>query len=105
MIFQLWLDRPAPEIGEAREAASCIVKDVMRASDIINRIGSLFKKGPQQHESVDINQLILEMIELLRGEEALAERGHPEVGDRVLQRRSARTTRRRPCRRHRDQRC
>ena len=65
---ELWLDREAPEIGEAREAASYVVKDVMRASDIINRIGSLFKKGPQQRESVDINQLIREMIELLRGE-------------------------------------
>lgn len=65
---ELWLDREHPEIAEAREAASYVVKDVMRASDIINRIGSLFKKGPPQRESVDINQLIREMIELLRGE-------------------------------------
>lgn len=53
-----WLDRADPEIGEACEAASRAVKDVTRAADIINRIGSLFKKGPPQRESVDINQLI-----------------------------------------------
>jgi len=64
----LWLDRLDPDIGKACEAASRTVLDVMRASDIINRIGSLFKKGPPQRESVDINQLIREMIELLRGE-------------------------------------
>jgi signal transduction histidine kinase len=64
----LWLDRLDPDIGKACEAASRTVLDVMRASDIINRIGSLFKKGPPQRESVDINQIIREMIELLRGE-------------------------------------
>lgn len=63
-----WLDRSNPEIGEACEAASRAVKDVTRAADIINRIGSLFKKGQPQHESVDINELVREMIELLRGE-------------------------------------
>jgi signal transduction histidine kinase len=63
-----WLDRPDPEIRKASESASRTVKDVLRASDIINRISSLFKKGPPQRESVDINQLIREMIELLRGE-------------------------------------
>jgi signal transduction histidine kinase len=63
-----WLDRTDPEIGEASEAASRLVKDVTRAADIIDRIGSLFKKGPPQRESVDINQTIREMIELLRGE-------------------------------------
>ena len=64
----LWLDRADPEIEEAREAASRMAKDVMRASDIINRIGSLFKKGAPQRERVDVNQLIREMVELLRGE-------------------------------------
>lgn len=63
-----WLDRAEPEIGEACEAASRTVKDATRAADIINRIGSLFKKGAPQRESVDINQLIREMMELLRSE-------------------------------------
>jgi PAS domain S-box-containing protein len=63
-----WLHRDEPDLAEASEAASRIVKDVTRAADIINRISSLFKKGPLQHELVDVNVLIGEMIALLRSE-------------------------------------
>ena len=55
-------------MAEAREAASRIVKDVTRAADIIGRISSLFKKGALQRELVDVNELIREMIVLLRSE-------------------------------------
>jgi C4-dicarboxylate-specific signal transduction histidine kinase len=40
----------------------------MRAADIINSIGVLFKKGARQRECVDVNELIREMIVLLRSE-------------------------------------
>jgi PAS domain S-box-containing protein len=63
-----WLDREDPDLAEAREAASRIIKDVTRASDIINRIGILFKKGTPQHELLDVNEVIQEMIALLHGE-------------------------------------
>jgi signal transduction histidine kinase len=63
-----WLGRDEPELGEAREAAARVVKDVVRASDIISRIGLLFKKGASQRELLDINEIIQEMIVLLRNE-------------------------------------
>jgi signal transduction histidine kinase len=63
-----WLRRDEPDLAEASEAASRVVKDVTRAADIINRISSLFKKGALQHELVDVNVLIGEMIVLLRSE-------------------------------------
>jgi signal transduction histidine kinase/PAS domain-containing protein len=63
-----WLHRDEPELAEASEAALRAVKDVTRAADIISRISSLFKKGALQHEPVDVNVLIKEMIVLLRGE-------------------------------------
>ncbi|HEY0492490.1 MAG TPA: PAS domain S-box protein, partial [Candidatus Dormibacteraeota bacterium] len=63
-----WLARPQPDVEEAREAASRIVKDGTRAADIISRIRLLFKKGVPQRESVDVNEVIQEMIVLLRGE-------------------------------------
>ena len=63
-----WLGRDEPELGEAREAAARVVKDVMRASDIISRIGLLFKKGASQRELLDVNEIIQEMIVLLRDE-------------------------------------
>src|SRR5712664_1296922 len=64
----LWLGRDDPDLAEAREAASRIVKDVTRAADIISRISLLFKKGGLQREPVDVNELIREMIVLLRSE-------------------------------------
>jgi signal transduction histidine kinase len=63
-----WLGRDEPDVAEACEASLRLVKDVTRAADIIGRISSLFKKGALQRESVDVNELIREMIVLLRSE-------------------------------------
>lgn len=63
-----WLARERPEVSEAREAALRLVKDVTRANDIIGRIGSLFKKDVPLRELIDINELIREMIGLMRSE-------------------------------------
>ena len=63
-----WLGRDEPDVAEASEAASRIVRDVTRAADIISRISLLFKKGALQRELVDVNEVIREMIVLLRSE-------------------------------------
>jgi len=63
-----WLARDQPDMTEAREAVSRCIKDVTRASDIIKRIGSLFKKEVLRRELVDVNEIIQEMINLLRSE-------------------------------------
>jgi C4-dicarboxylate-specific signal transduction histidine kinase len=63
-----WLGRDEPDVAEASEAASRLVKDVTRAADIIGRISSLFKKDSPQRELVDVNELVREMIVLLRSE-------------------------------------
>jgi PAS domain S-box-containing protein len=65
-----WLGRDRPDIEEAREAASRMIKDAARASEIISRIRALFKKGESQREWVDVNEVIGEMISLMRGEAA-----------------------------------
>src|SRR6266404_4979558 len=63
-----WLGRDEPDVAEACEAASRLVKDVTRAADIIGRINALFKKGVLHRELVDVNELIREMIVLLSSE-------------------------------------
>lgn len=63
-----WLTRDDPNLEEAREAAMRIVKDGTRAAEIISRIRLLFKKGASQRELVNVNDIIREMIVLLRGE-------------------------------------
>jgi signal transduction histidine kinase len=64
----LWLRREQPDMEEAREAASRMIKDATRAAETINSISSLFKKGAPQRELVDVGELIQEMIVLLRSE-------------------------------------
>jgi signal transduction histidine kinase len=63
-----WLTRDHPDVEEARTAAARIVKDAMRAGEIINRIRLLFTKGTQQWELIDVEELIRGMIVLLRDE-------------------------------------
>jgi len=63
-----WLRRDEPDVTEACEAASRMVTDVTRAADIISRISLLFKKDAMQRALVDVNELIREMIVLLRSE-------------------------------------
>jgi len=65
-----WLAGGNPNLEEARAAAMRIAKDGTRAAEIINRIRLLFKKGTPQRELVDINEVIREMIVLLRSEAA-----------------------------------
>ncbi len=63
-----WIGRDQPDLAEAREAAARIIKDVTRAADTISSISLLFKKGALQRGLVDVNELIREMIVLLRSE-------------------------------------
>ncbi|MDT5157979.1 MAG: hypothetical protein QOH51_2336 [Acidobacteriota bacterium] len=63
-----WLAGDSPNIQEARDAAIRSAKDGKRAADIISRIRLLFKKGTPQREPVDINEVIGEIIVLLRSE-------------------------------------
>ena len=63
-----WLNREPPDVEEAREAASRVVKDAARAAEIISRTRLLFKKGTPQWELVDLNEIIREMAALMRSE-------------------------------------
>jgi signal transduction histidine kinase len=61
-----WLSRDQPDLEEARAAASRVVKDVRRTEGIISRIRLLFKKGAEQREWIGVDEVIREMIVLLR---------------------------------------
>ncbi len=63
-----WLTGDHPNLEEARTSALSIVKDAKRAAEIVSRIRQLFQKSPPQRESVDVNEIIREMIALLRSE-------------------------------------
>jgi signal transduction histidine kinase len=64
-----WLTRDQPNVEAAREATLRAMKDSTRASEIINRLRSFYKKdAPPERESVDVNELIGELLVLLRSE-------------------------------------
>lgn len=62
------LKRDVPDLEQASEAATRVVQAVTRAGDVISKISSLFKKGDLQRELLDVNELVREMIVLLRNE-------------------------------------
>ena len=87
-----WLTREAPDLDEARQAAQRTVKDASRAADIIARIHRLFRRSGPDRECVNVNELVLDIVMLLRGEAlrygvaigtALAADLPPVTGDRV----------------------
>ena len=62
------IDRKQADVSEAREAALAMVKDARRAADIIDRVRSLYRRGSAHLEAVDVNEIIHEMIDMLRDE-------------------------------------
>ena len=87
-----WLDTRPPNVDETRQALARIVSETMRASDIICRIRNFIKKTPPRKDTLDINEVVREVIELTRGEaikygiavQAVFGEGLPFIrGDRV----------------------
>lgn len=63
-----WLAAQPPDVVEARQYLGLVVTDGRRASEVIDRIRELVKNGPPRADRVDINEAILEVIALTRGE-------------------------------------
>jgi C4-dicarboxylate-specific signal transduction histidine kinase len=63
-----WLKRDYPDLEEASEALSRVVKDVTRVAELITGLRTLFKQGSPRRESIDVNDAVREMIVLLGGE-------------------------------------
>jgi PAS domain S-box-containing protein len=87
-----FLSRRSPELGKVREMLEAIVEAGHRTADVVDRIRALIKKTPTRNERLELNEAILEVIELIRGEAIrsgtsvradLAEDSPPIEGDRV----------------------
>jgi signal transduction histidine kinase/FixJ family two-component response regulator len=62
------LSSEPPDVGETREALDRIVKAGNRASDVISRLRALSKNAPPLKDSVVINEAVLDVLALTRGE-------------------------------------
>ena len=63
-----WLERDPPDLAQARQRTERIIEAGTLASEIIDRLRSLYKKEPPKREPLTINEVIGEMVALLRGE-------------------------------------
>ena len=61
-----FLERSPPDLGEVKEALSCIVRDADRAKDIVGRMRDHIKKAPPRREAFDLNEAVHEVIATVR---------------------------------------
>jgi signal transduction histidine kinase len=61
-----WLAHEPPNLDRARAAAARIDKYGNRATEIIDRMRSLYRKSPPKRELVELNQIIDEILALLQ---------------------------------------
>ncbi len=64
----IWLSGETPNLEEARTAVDCIAREGTRASEVIRRIRALFTKSTSERTSVQINEVIAEVMTLVQGE-------------------------------------
>jgi PAS domain S-box-containing protein len=89
---QNFLAMQPPNLNEVREAVGCVVGDVDRAGDIIDRIAEQIRKAPLRKDQFDLNAAISEVVGLARNlivrngvsvTSRFAERRAPVQADRV----------------------
>ena len=87
-----FLDRDEPDLGEVQDALSSIRRDGMRASEVIRGLRALATKSGPQLTSLDIDDVIGQVLAISRGEllrhnvvlrTELASGARPVLGDRV----------------------
>ena len=63
-----WLANKTPDLDEARAAFKRVATDGHRAGEVIESVRMMFKKESGEISSVDLNELIQNVLRLLRGE-------------------------------------
>jgi PAS domain S-box-containing protein len=63
-----WLDRSPPNLDEARHAVDWIIKEGNRASEVIQRVRALANKTDIEKVSLDVNDVVREVLVLVRRE-------------------------------------
>jgi C4-dicarboxylate-specific signal transduction histidine kinase len=63
----MWLSSDPPNLEEARAAVDSIAQQGTRASDVVRHIRAMFTKGTPERASVQVNDLIREVITLTEG--------------------------------------
>jgi signal transduction histidine kinase len=65
---QRFLKRSPPDHDEVKAALDRIASDSYRTNEVFTGIRALFRRGDHEQQLVDINEIILSVIQLMRGE-------------------------------------
>ena len=68
---QRFLSQAAPDISEVRQILGDIIRDDRRASDVVRKVRALVKKEKLRDEPLDLNEVIEEVVDLIRGDSLL----------------------------------
>jgi PAS domain S-box-containing protein len=63
-----WLDRETPDLAAARRSVEWVISDSNRASEVIRRVRALANKTDIKKVSLDINDVVKEVISLVQRE-------------------------------------
>jgi signal transduction histidine kinase len=63
-----WMNRPQPDLEEARYTVNAILAASARATGVIKRIRALARRSDPQYLGLDLNQLVEESVDLVRRE-------------------------------------
>jgi signal transduction histidine kinase len=63
-----WLGRTPPDPDEARSALTRIQNESHRTSEVFDAIRALFRTGDGGREEIDANEIVVEVLQSLRGE-------------------------------------
>jgi C4-dicarboxylate-specific signal transduction histidine kinase len=63
-----WLEAKPPNLDEAHQAVEAIIRDGTRASNVLVRTRKLLRRGKRLRDSLDINEVIREVLSLSDGE-------------------------------------
>ena len=63
-----WLGAQPPDLDEVRQALGRAVNNETRAAEIIGRIRNLIKKEPPRKDALEVNEAIVEVLAVARGE-------------------------------------
>jgi C4-dicarboxylate-specific signal transduction histidine kinase len=63
-----WVRAGSSHLEKVQQSLTSIVEDGNRAGEVIDRIRALIRKAPARKDRLDVNGMILEIIEITRGE-------------------------------------
>jgi signal transduction histidine kinase len=63
-----WLKRSPPDYDEVQSALNRITSEGHRTSEVFDAIRALFRKGDQGSQRFDVNEIVLDVLQSLRGD-------------------------------------